>query len=91
MLPLENSIAGSVNKIYDLMVKHNFCIVRSMRLKVDHSLLAKKGVRLSEVKEIFSHEHAINQCAGFLKELNGVKITVCENTAVAAQMVSESG
>jgi len=90
ILPLENSTAGSVNKIYDLMSKYDFNIVRSTRLKVDHNLLVKKGTKLADVKEIFSHEQAINQCAGFLKKLDGVKVTVCENTAVAAKMVAES-
>ena len=90
VLPLENSTAGSVNKIYDLMIKHNFSIVRSTRIKVDHNLLVKKGTKLSDIKEIFSHDHAINQCTEFLKSLKNVKVTVCENTAVAARMVAES-
>ena len=90
VLPLENSTAGSINKIYDLMMHYHFSIVRSTRLKIDHNLLAKPGVSLSGIKEIFSHEQAITQCAGFLKTLGDVKITPCENTAVAAQMVSAS-
>ena len=91
ILPIENSTAGSVNTIYDLMLRHNFSIVRSARLKVSHNLLAKYGTKLSDVKEIFSHEQAINQCAGFLASMKGVKVTVVENTAVAAKMVAESG
>ena len=91
ILPIENSTAGSVNTIYDLMLRHNFSIVRSARLKVSHNLLAKYGTKLEDVKEIFSHEQAINQCAGFLATMKGVKITVVENTAVAAKMVAESG
>ncbi len=91
VLPLENSTAGSVTTIYDLMMEHNFSIVRSVRLKVDHNLLAKKGAKLSDIKEIFSHEQAISQSQEFLKSLPGVKVTVCENTAVAAKMVAESG
>ncbi len=91
VLPIENSTAGSVNHVYDLMRKHNFYIVRSIRLKVDHSLLVKKGTELSDIKEIFSHEQAINQCSEFLSGLDGVKITVCENTAAAAKTVAESG
>ena len=90
VLPIENSTAGSVNKIYDLMIKYDFSIVRSTRIKVDHNLLAKKGVKLGDIKEIFSHEQAISQCAEFLKKLTGVKVTACENTAVAAKMVAES-
>ena len=90
VLPIENSTAGSVNKIYDLMMRYDFSIVRSVRLKVDHNLLAKKGTKLSDIKEIFSHEQAINQCAGFLSGLKNVKVTVCENTATAAKMVAQS-
>ena len=90
VLPLENSTAGSVNNIYDLMIGHNFKIVRSVRLKIDHNLLAKRGASLSDIKEIFSHEQAIHQSEKFLKTLPGVKVTVCANTAMAAKMVSES-
>ena len=90
ILPIENSTAGSVNTIYDLMLRHNFSIVRSARLKVSHNLLAKYSTKLSDVKEIFSHEQAINQCAAFLAGMKGVKVTVVENTAVAAKMVAES-
>ncbi len=90
VLPLENSTAGSVTSIYDLMMEHNFSIVRSVRLKVDHNLLAKKGTKIADIKEIYSHEQAINQCQEFLKTLPGVKVTVCENTAVAAKLVAES-
>lgn len=90
VLPLENSTAGSITKIYDLMMKYHFYIVRSTRLKVDHNLLAKKGATLKGIKEVLSHEQAINQCAAYLKTLNGVKITAVENTALAAQMVAES-
>lgn len=88
ILPIENSTAGSVNRVYDLMIEHNFSIVRSTRLKIDHCLLAKPDH--AQIKEIFSHEQAINQCADFLKSLGNVKITCCENTAVAAQTVALS-
>ena len=91
ILPLENSTAGSVNMVYDLMMKHNFKIVRSVRLKVDHSLLAKRGATIDGIKEIFSHEQAINQSSEFLRTLGDVKITYCENTAAAAKLVAESG
>jgi chorismate mutase/prephenate dehydratase len=90
VLPLENSTAGTVNRIYDLMMRYNFSIVRSVRLKVDHNLLAKKGSSISEIREIYSHEQAFNQCAEFIKTLGTIKITVCENTAVAARMVAQS-
>ncbi|MDP4133450.1 MAG: prephenate dehydratase domain-containing protein [Bacillota bacterium] len=91
ILPLENSIAGSVNRIYDLMMKHDFHIVRSTRIKVDHCLLANKGAKLENIKEIYSHEQALEQCTDFLKTLKNVKIKSFENTAAASKMVLKSG
>ena len=73
------------------MTKHNFRIVRSVRVKVDHNLLAKKGAKLENIREIYSHEQAIGQCSGFLSKLKDVKIIACENTAAAAKLVAESG
>lgn len=89
ILPIENSTAGSVNKVYDLLKQYNCYIVRSIRLKVDHSLLAKRGTKLSDIKEIISHEQALNQCSDFISSL-GVKSTVTRNTAEAAKFVAES-
>ncbi len=91
ILPLENSTAGSVKKVYDLMIYHNFSIVRTFRLKIDHSLLANAGAKLTDIKEIYSHEQAINQCSDYLNTLSGIKIIPVENTAVAAKLVAESG
>ena len=91
VLPIENSTAGSVKKVYDLMIRHNFSIVRTFRLKVDHNLLALPGAKLGDIKEIYSHEQAINQCSAFLATLPGVKVIPVENTAVAAQMAANSG
>ena len=90
ILPLENSTAGSVKKVYDLMIRHNFSIVRTFRLKIDHNLLTKRGTKLSDIKEIYSHEQAINQCSEYLQRLTGVTVTPVANTAIAAEMVSKS-
>ena len=88
ILPIENSTAGSVKKVYDLMIQHDFSIVRTFRMKVDHNLLAKTGTKLEDIKVIYSHEQALNQCSEFLSKLKGVQIIPVENTAVAAQMAS---
>ncbi len=90
VLPLENSTAGSVNQIYDLMMRYNFSIVRSVRIKIDHNLLVKPGTRLEDIREIYSHEQALSQCAQFLKAHPEIKATACPNTAVAAQTVAAS-
>lgn len=91
VLPIENSSAGSVNQVYDLMKKHKFYIVRSIRMPVSHNLIVNKDTKLSDIKEVLSHEQALVQCKGYLEKLIGVKITACANTAVAAKMLAESG
>lgn len=91
ILPIENSTAGSVTKVYDLMIRHNFSIVRTFRLKVDHNLLANSGASLTDIKTIYSHEQAINQCTDFLRSLPGVNVVAVENTAMASEMVAKSG
>ena len=92
ILPIENSSAGSVKKVYDLMLRHKFYVVRSCRLKIDHNLLAAPGVKKEDIREIFSHQQALDQCAGYLEQFGpDVKITRCENTAMAAEAVAKSG
>lgn len=93
VLPLENSTAGSVTKVYELMMEHKFSIVRSVRIKVDHNVYVNDGVTdLSQIKEIISHEQAIRQSSAFIQGLGkDVKITYMENTAMAAKYVAESG
>ena len=91
ILPIENSTAGSVTQVYDLMISHNFSIVRTFRLKIDHNLLANPGSSLKDIRTVYSHEQAINQCGKFLEGLTGVKVIPVANTAVAAEMVAKSG
>lgn len=90
ILPVENSSAGSVNQVYDLMSKYNFYITHSLKLCIEHKLLANSGTSISAIKEIYSHEQALNQCSAFINEL-GVKVHKCKNTAEAAKLVAESG
>ena len=91
ILPIENSLAGSVNSVYDQLISRKCYIVRSARVKIDHTLLAPAGTRLEDIREIWSHEQAIQQCSGFLAENKQWRVNICTNTAAAAQMVAESG
>lgn len=90
VLPIENSSAGSVNEVYDLMMQYDFHIVRTCRLKVDHNLLAKPGTKLEDIREIYSHEQAVAQSMGFLQSLPNAQVHVVENTAVASKLVANS-
>ena len=91
VLPIENSSNGSVRAVYELLQDHRLSIVRSTRLCIRHELLAIPGVKMDDITEIYSHEQAIGQCSRFLESLNGVRVIPCDNTAVAAKMVSERG
>ena len=90
VLPIENSSAGSVTEVYDLMVRHKFYIVKSLKLHVSHALLAKPGVKVEDIKEVISHSQALQQCSNFLKANPNMKVTIFENTATAAKFVAES-
>ena len=91
VLPIENSSNGSVRAVYQLLQEHHLTIVRSTRLCIRHELLALPGVRMEDITEIYSHEQAIGQCSKYLSRLNGVRVIPCDNTAMAAKMVAESG
>ena len=91
VLPIENSTAGSVTQVYDLMEKHHFHIVRAARQRIDHRLLALPGVKMEEIREIVSHEQALRQCSAFLAAHPGIRATAMENTAAAAARVAREG
>ena len=89
VLPIENSTAGSVNAVYDLLAEYSFSIVRSLRLKIDHNLLVRPGLKLEDVREVYSHAQALAQCSGYLERL-GVNAHELKNTAKAAEFVARS-
>lgn len=93
VLPVENSTAGTVSKVYDLMMSHDFSIVRTVRLKVDHNLMARPGTRIEDITDIYSHEQAIAQCRSYLDSpaMRHATVHVRPNTAMAAKMVAEDG
>ena len=90
ILPVENSNAGSVTDVYDLMKTYNFYIVRSVKVPISHVLLAKQKTDVASIKEIYTHEQAVKQCSGFLEQNPHIKMNISENTAAAARFVAES-
>ena len=91
VLPIENSTAGSVKQVYDLLIRHGCYIVRSNRIKINHALLALPGATVDGIREVYSHEQALSQCQKHLELLPNAALHACSNTAVAAQLVAESG
>ena len=90
ILPIENSTAGSVTQVYDLMEKHHFYICGAQKLRVEHKLLRKDGASATPIREIVSHEQALRQCSRFLDAHPEIKVTRMENTAIAAEYVANA-
>lgn len=88
LLPFENTIAGSVAVNYDLLLKKEVYIIAEVFLKIKHNLLSQKGNSLNDVKLVYSHHHALEQCREFIKE-NKLRAVPVYDTAGAAKMVSE--
>lgn len=89
VLPLVNSTAGDVTATYDLMGKYNFYICKTIDVCIAHVLAAKKGTKLSDVKNVFSHEMAIRQCSEFINE-NNLNPIEASTTAKGAQIVAKT-
>lgn len=90
ILPIENSVHGSVLPVYDLMKDYRFSIVRSVKRPINHSLLAKESTSLADVREVLSHPQALGQCARYLADHPAMTAIEAENTAVAARQVAQS-
>ncbi len=90
VMPIENSSAGAVIDMYDLLTRYDNYIVAETFLPVNHALLGVPGTKIQDVKTVFSHPQALMQCSLFLNN-NGLKQISVENTAVAAKRVIEEG
>jgi prephenate dehydratase len=90
LLPIENSVAGSIHRNYDLLLQHDLSIVGEYYLRVQHCLIAIPGVRLEEVRSVISHPQALAQCDRYLQTL-GVTISPVYDTAGSVRIVQEQG
>ena len=90
LVPIENSLAGSIHQNYDLLLRHDLHIVGEYFLRVRHCLIGFPGVDKSEIKRVISHPQALGQCAGYLREL-GVKTEPVYDTAGSVKMLKASG
>lgn len=88
VLPFENSSAGIVTDVYDLLVEFENYIVDSFDVKISHCLSAVKGTTLETIKEVYSHPQALMQSSKFIDEYGWNKVN-CANTAIAAQIISQ--
>ena len=89
VLPIENSIGGSIHRNFDLLLEHQLPIVGEVEVPVVHQLLALPGRTLADVRRIYSHPQALAQCDRFLRTLDDVEITATYDTAGSAKLVKE--
>ena len=88
VLPIENSIGGSIHRNFDLLQQNDLSIVAETEVPVVHHLLALPGTTLSQVKRVFSHPQGLAQCERFLRTLSGVDIIASYDTAGSAKMIA---
>ena len=91
VIPIENSLAGSIHGNYDLLLEHDLVITGELKLRVVHNLLVNHGVSLGDIKRVYSHPQALSQCKDFLNGLTSVEQISVYDTAAAAARVAESG
>jgi len=88
LVPVENSQAGSINEVYDLLRQHDLFVIGEISHPVNHCLLCLPGQQLSDIKRVISHPQALAQCDAYLREL-GLEIVATYDTAGSAKMVRE--
>jgi prephenate dehydratase len=91
VLPIENSIAGTIHQTYDLLLEHELSIVGEVEVPVVHHLLATRGATIAGIRRIYSHPQALAQCERFLRTLTGVEVVAAANTASSAKRVADEG
>src|SRR5476649_1536340 len=89
VLPIENSIGGSIHRNYDLLLERSLPIVGEVELPVIHHLLALPGATLAGLRRVYSHPQGLAQCERFLRTLSSVEIIATYDTAGSAKMVSD--
>jgi prephenate dehydratase len=90
LIPIENSLAGSIHQNYDLLLRYELFIVGECFLRVRHCLIGFPGVKRSDIRRVISHPQALGQCAAYLREL-GVKTEPVYDTAGSVKMLKSSG
>jgi prephenate dehydratase len=90
MLPIENSLAGSIHRNYDLLLRNELYIVGEYFLRVSHCLMALPGVKLNEIRRVYSHPQALAQCEGSLARMN-LEPVVAADTAGSARALHDDG
>ncbi len=91
IIPIENSLTGSIHENYDLLLEHELVITGEIKLRIVHNLIVNKGAKLSDIKRVYSHPQALSQCKDFLSSISNVESVSVYDTAGAARKLKDSG
>jgi len=91
ILPIENTIAGTIHRNYDLMLEYDLPIVAEVKQPIMHNLIVREGTTIDQVRRVYSHPKGLEQCERFLRTLNDVEIVATYDTAGSAKMIQEQG
>jgi prephenate dehydratase len=90
VVPIENFLAGSIVQTYDLLLEYNFNIVGEIFLQIHHNLIANKGAKFEDIKEVYSHPQALAQCKDFISE-NNLIVKEAYDTAGSVKTLKKKG
>ncbi len=91
LIPIENSLAGSIHQNYDLLLSHRLHIIQEVHLRIEHVLMCHPSSTMARLKEVRSHPQALAQCSRFFDQHRRLKAVAFYDTAGAAKSIMESG
>jgi prephenate dehydratase len=87
IVPIENSLTGSIHENYDLLLAHNLFITGEIKLRIVHNLIVNPGVQLKQIKKVYSHPQALSQCKDFIRSLEKAESIPVYDTAAAVRLI----
>ena len=91
VVPVENSLTGSIHENYDLLLEYDLKIVGELTLRIKHSLLGQANAPIDGLERIYSHPQVFQQCREYLEKNPGWDLIACKDTASAVRRVKEGG
>lgn len=91
IVPIENSVFGSVHQNYDLLLRHTLHIVGELKLRIQLHMMVLPGVKAKDIHSVYSHSQALGQCEEYLRSLKSVSVVAYYDTAGSAKMIREEG